>query len=342
MDARRPDDDIIQELLLLATTDTTDPPEWALDLELRKLEGTIIHTDGDLARFVGICREARERSNDPHVRGLFLLGVLNGTRRMEPTPVDEVSAIVRQANEEFGALPPGKRTARLFNFLDFQLSIHLAKVGDYALARETHEKTAAREDRIGNHAGTAISRFMAKREAVNEALVAGTVDPNLLAELVLAGRSLAILIPEDSPEFVRWVHFNGPVHRLVAHFLAGDVSSSTNHGDGEHLCELFKLDFAFVKQNEGIYFLALAIQAYGRGDYSCSYALARATLMTANTPAEYYVVTYILLAELALERDDEETAKAELTTALAISQPGGHQARAVAARILASFETSPT
>lgn len=335
------DEDIIRELLQLAATDQTDPPEWALDLELRRLEKAIVHEDKDPTRFAYVCCEAYTKTETPTSKSLFELGWMNGERRKNPCATWTVHLLIDKARGEIEALEPSARRTRLSELLFYHTAIFARNEGQYVLAAEMQKKAADEAEKAGNNGGAAIARFSEKVELVNQALLEGSGAQDLLAELVLAGQNLPTLIPKESPEFVRWVHFNGPVHRLVGHFLAGEASSSTDHADGKHLDQLYNLDFVFVKQQEGIYFLAFAIQAYGRGDYCCSYALARAAVM-ANAPVEYAITTHILLAELALERDDEETAKAELMTALSVSQSGGHQARAVASRILGALDSSPT
>lgn len=346
MDAMRPDEEIIAELVELGRTDTTDPPNWALDLQLRELEGETLQK-GDEARFERICQEVRFRSDDPHVRGLFLLGALNGIRRPGSERLHEVGAVVNTAQATFAELPAGPKKTRLVGFLNYQVAIFAGQTGDYRLASETQLLAAIEEEGNDNMTGAAICRFMAAYEAVNQAVIDGAVNDfkGLLEDLIESGHIILEVFDEEdepSPEATRWLGFNAPVHRTMAHFWSDQNSWPTQEMDREILEELIESQFSLVKVNLGGYYAALAIHALMERDLLKAHGFASAALASLQkTAAEYLITAGLVLAAISIEINDgdlKDSADEVLRSLINLDKPGGHQARAVARQWLEKLE----
>src|SRR3989338_10643747 len=111
IDPHASDDEIVRVLVALADSDDPAQP-WALDTELRALEGTIWRTQRNWKRFADLCAHCDDRIGDAAGKALLRIGVFNGARRL--TPIDLVACRrVRDDAADAVDSVSGPRSARL-------------------------------------------------------------------------------------------------------------------------------------------------------------------------------------------------------------------------------------
>lgn len=348
MDAQRPDETIIAELVELGQTDKTEPvpgnrDAWVLDLTLRQLEGaTLQKGQGD--RFANICQAVRDQSMDPHVRGLMLLGVLNHVRRPDSPRIAETDAVVRQANEEFATLTPCPRTKRLVEFLTYQVGIFAGEQGHFQLAAETQTKAAEYAEANGNVAGAVICRYMAAYEALRQGIISDFDTTDNLAYMLYEQRDeLAENVPEGTPE-QRWDLLNAAIDMLVVYYWL----DTRYENWGSEMLKLARFETCHpdvAKDNAGAIAVAKAT-AYRQTKFHTNHgdamAIAEHVITNpVNTPPDYLATAHLILARFHDEYNNAELERQHLEAILALPA-GAHAVKAIAKRELAELNAPAT
>lgn len=343
MDAQRPDETIIAELVELGKTDTTEPKPgdrdaWILDLTLRKLEGATLQM-GQGQRFADICGAVRRHSADPHVRGLMLLGMLNYYRRPGSLDITATEAIVEQANKEFTALTPCPRTKRLVEFLTYQVGIFAGEQGHFQLAAETQTNAAKYAEANGNVTGAVICRYMAAYEALRQGIVNGDDTTDNLAYMLYEQRDeLAENVPKGAPE-QRWDLLNTAIDMLVVFYWLDKQYENW----ASEMLKVARFETCYpevAKDNAGAIAVAKATiyrQAKFQTNHDDAMAIAEHVITNpGNTPPDYVATAHLILARLAAEFGSTVLERHHLEAIIALPT-GAHAVKAIATRALAKL-----
>src|SRR3989338_3480007 len=165
--------ELAQDIATTHDADTTEPTphrdNWGGEKDLRTLESVVVQGQERYSESARVCETARGFATNPTVRTLFLLGHINGLRRLPEgeRPDDQLRLLFEQAREGVEDLPEAARKGRLLSLWSYHAGIYARVVGNYRLAAESQTRSAELAEAAGDQNGAAISRFCEAVERVN-------------------------------------------------------------------------------------------------------------------------------------------------------------------------------
>lgn len=320
---------IVYKLVGFASDDESAPPDWELEKTLRQLEKDIFP---NTVRFALICEQARSLLTglQQDARILFLLGQINGLRRVDPCDTEKVRALMATAEEDLARLAESPRRGALSELYKYHAGIFLSEQGDYDRAEQLLKLADREAYHNGNAEGAVINRFRAQVEQVNHALVRGDKD-SIEHELRVLQERYQELQRDlaRTTKHTQWRDANGPIHVLIAHFWAG-MSYADRRAHTDKICNLDS-DLAHT--------FASWISLLTAVNHFCSLqdeqAVAQAGVVERGNGAAVIVASaWLVQARVAMVHGQRAQCRRYLQNILDLQKPGIHQLKAVARREL--------
>lgn len=153
----------------------------------------------------------------------FMLEALNGARRRPGKwPVGKVEHLLDYIPRILPAVSPADRKARLTELYWYHTGLVFHLLGKFDRAAEAQHKAADFARARGNEQSAIICDAQGAYESACGAIARNNTDEIATALNVLRLQSSRLDELDDSTETnSRWKYGNGPVHRMVMHFLGG-------------------------------------------------------------------------------------------------------------------------
>lgn len=342
---------LAQEFILFLESDDSEPishrNQWFGEKALRNFEMEAVQKRGLYAEFAGFCAWGIELATTPAIKALFVINRINGMRRITEGERNDplIEALFDEAKFLMTNIKETPRKSRLLSLLSYNAGEYSSVSGNYTMAAEYSEYSAALAEASGDKSSAAISRFTAKLKLVYAALVKNEGIHEALADLRQARNHLSLVLTDASDlTSATWMFLNTPIHMITAHFLGGEAYNS--EPDYRRLNTLVVTDPELAKNHESTIAIPFAIREWNRGNFTKAFELAVNVIdgHFNETPApEYLATVLLLLAKDNLRRSDyaeDANLGAEFKRhgldylRKTIAVEGSHQVRAIAKRKL--------
>ena len=308
-------DQLAQEIAESLDRDQSDPlhdrDNWLGEKDLRDFESVVVQKLGLYQIFAYICQMAYRFSGIESVRALFLLGQINGSRRLPygDRPDGIITQLFAQSREKIEKLDESPRKTRLNSLWSYHAGIYAREIGNFKLAAESQEQSADFAEKSGDIRSAVISCFCGYVDSVNQALIYGACCVGHLVGLrITRNRLNGVLGQTGDPTDIRWLYLNCPYGMLISHFLGGRTYDSTE--EFRRLCELDKQDSVLAEAHKSSIGIAFAIHALNQMDFRNSKSMAEAIILDEDSSVtpEQLAIAHLIIKKVAdwrilLEKD---------------------------------------
>ncbi len=316
-----------------------------LDKTLRAVENATVTQRGMNERFRAICRWGYSTTAVNAAKAMFLIGQINGLRRMDlsgQAVKDKIVELARETDNWIQYQAEGPTKDRQIELLSYNMAEFGRKCGSLDAAALAQQKAAALARKNGDIERALICEYSAADNWIHDAIING-LEEDVLLEVLEEAREAAIALQQGidpDGDLDHWATLNMPYSRIINSYLTG-IDYDEYEEDLATLKGFKEIDPVMAEEHEGAMALCMATKALKEGWPQAAYMAAKTIVdgqVKGTTEEGCMVTAQLILADIQVADGETQRARKGLSGIVESTGEGIHHVIAVAKRRLEALD----